>query len=162
GERLAGEVAQWRPAPQAERRLECRDRLTRVPGRELPAALLGEGLEAVRVEGVRRDAELISVIPRQQRSRDAVARGGERLAQPPAVVLRSHYLHLRGLLAITVVALVAMAVAVVILASAGTSAPSRAAVPSTTGPSPAGIRYDGGPDEGTRGLIESPRVPSTR
>ena len=32
----------------------------------------------------------------------------------------------------------------------------------TTEPSPAGIRYDGGPDEGTRGLIESPRVPSTR
>ena len=38
--------------------------------------------------------------------------------QHPAVVLRSHYLHLRGLLAITVIALVAMAVAVVILASA--------------------------------------------
>ena len=35
-------------------------------------------------------------------------------------------------------------------------------VPSTTEPSPAGIRYDGGPDEGTRGLVESPRVPSTR
>ena len=82
--------------------------------------------------------------------------------QHPAVVLRSHYLHLRGLLAITVVALVAMAVAVVILASAGTSAPSSATVPSTTEPSPAGIRYDGGPDEGTRGLIESPRVSGTR
>ena len=82
--------------------------------------------------------------------------------QHPAVVLRSHYLHLRGLLAITVIALVAMAVAVVILASAGTSTPSRAIVPSTTGPSPAGIRYDGGPDEGTRGLSVSPRVPVTR
>src|SRR4051794_39298151 len=78
--------------------------------------------------------------------------------QHPAVVLRSHYLHLRGLLAITVIALVAMAVAVVILASAGTSA----TVPSTTVPSPAGIRYDGGPEEGTRGLITSPRVPTTR
>ena len=82
--------------------------------------------------------------------------------QHPAVVLRSHYLHLRGLLAITVIALIAMAVAVVILASAGTSAPSSAIVPSTTEPSPAGIRYDGGPDEGTRGLIASPRVSSTR
>jgi hypothetical protein len=82
--------------------------------------------------------------------------------QHPAVVLRSHYLHLRGLLAITVIALLAMAVAVVILASTGTSAPSSATVPSTTEPSPAGIRYDGGPDEGTRGLIGSPRVSSTR
>ena len=82
--------------------------------------------------------------------------------QHPAVVLRSHYLHLRGLLAITVIALLAMTVAVVILASAGTSAPSSATVPSITEPSAAGIRYDGGPDEGTRGLIGSPRVSSTR
>ena len=82
--------------------------------------------------------------------------------QHPAVVLRSHYLHLRGLLAITLIALVAMAVAVVILASTGPSARSSAIVPSTTGPSPAGIRYDGGPDEGTRGLVESPRMSITR
>jgi len=82
--------------------------------------------------------------------------------QHPAVVLRSHSMHLRGLLAITVIALVAMAVAVVILASTGTGAPSSGTVPNTTEPSPAGIRYDGGPDEGTRGLVESPHVPSTR
>lgn len=82
--------------------------------------------------------------------------------QHPAVVLRSHYVHLRGLLAITVIALVAMAVAVVILASTGTDAPSSATVPSTTEPSPAGLRYDGGPEEGTRGPNESPRVSSTR
>lgn len=82
--------------------------------------------------------------------------------QDPAVVLRSHSMHLRGLLAITVIALVAMAVAVVILASSGTGAPSSAPVPSATEPSPAGIRYDGGPDEGTRGLIGAPRVSSTR
>ena len=81
GERLAGEVAERRPAPLAERRLERRDRLTGVPGRELPAPVLGEGLEAVRVEGVGLDAELVSVVPCQQRSRDAVARDGERLAQ---------------------------------------------------------------------------------
>ena len=81
----------------------------------------------------------------------------------PAVVLRSRSMHLRGLLAITVFALLAMAVAVVILlASTGTGAPSSGTVPSTTEPSPAGIRYDGGPDEGTRGLVESSRVPSTR
>jgi hypothetical protein len=80
-ERLAREVAQRRPAPLAERRLERRDRLTWVTGRELPAPVLGERLEAVRVEGVALDAELVPVLPRQQRSRDAVARGGQRLAQ---------------------------------------------------------------------------------
>ena len=82
--------------------------------------------------------------------------------QHPGVVLRSHYLHLRGLLAITVIALIAMAVAVVILASTGPNVPPSATVPSATVPSPAGIRYDGGPDEGTRGLVESPLVSSTR
>jgi hypothetical protein len=78
--------------------------------------------------------------------------------QHPAVVLRSHYQHLRGLLAIALIALVAMAVAVVVLASTGTSAP-----PSATAPSPSGTtRYDGGPEEGSRGLVASPRVPTTR
>ena len=80
--------------------------------------------------------------------------------QHPAVVLRSHYEHLRGLLAITVIALVAMAVAVVILASAGTSTPKSSAdtAPGATGT----IRYDGGPEEGTRGPVASPNVPTTR
>ena len=83
--------------------------------------------------------------------------------QHPAVVLRSHYLHLRGLLAITVIALLAMAVAVVILASTGTSVPSSATVSSTAAPNPVGTtRYDGGPEEGSRALSVSPRVPVTR
>jgi hypothetical protein len=69
--------------------------------------------------------------------------------QHPAVVLRSHYLHLRSLLVIAVIALLAMAIAVVIIASAGTRAPERAvAVPAT--------RYDGGPDEGTHAPIAPP------
>ena len=78
--------------------------------------------------------------------------------QHPAVVLRSHYQHLRGLLAITVIALLAMAVAVVILASAGTSAPATIAAPSSSGTT----RYDGGPEEGTRVPLASPNVPTTR
>ena len=80
--------------------------------------------------------------------------------QHPAVVLRSHYLHLRGLLAITVIALVAMAVAVVILASSGTSTsatPAAATAPVSTGTT----RYDGGPEEGSRGAVGRP-VASTR
>ena len=80
--------------------------------------------------------------------------------QHPAVVLRSHYVHLRGLLAITVIALVAMAVAVVILASTGTSAPSSATVPSTTGliesPRAPSTRYDGGPEEGAASHVMRP------
>jgi len=83
--------------------------------------------------------------------------------QHPAVVLRSHYEHLRGLLAIAVIALIAMAVAVVILASAGTSPPSSTTAPRTTAPSPAGTtRYDGGPEEGSRDPLAAQRRPSTR
>jgi hypothetical protein len=84
--------------------------------------------------------------------------------QHPAVVLRSHFLHLRSMLAIAMIAVVAMAVAVVILASAGTSA-QRASTPpqSSTAPAPNGsTRYDGGPEEGTRGALASPKVPTTR
>jgi hypothetical protein len=74
--------------------------------------------------------------------------------QHPAVVLRSHYVQLRALLAIAMIAVVGLTVAVAILAThnnaAGTSAssatPVRATVP--TGPN---VRSDGGPEEGTRG-----------
>jgi hypothetical protein len=61
--------------------------------------------------------------------------------QHPAVVLRSHYVYLRTLLAIAMIAVVGLTIAVVVLARDNdTGAPS---VPST--------RYDGGPEEGTRG-----------
>jgi hypothetical protein len=76
--------------------------------------------------------------------------------QHPAVVLRSHYVHLRTLLAIAMVAVVGLAVAVVVLASRDTSTPAAAqpapivAPASIPGAWP-GTRYDGGPDEGTRG-----------
>ena len=97
--------------------------------------------------------------------------------QHPAVVLRSHFVALRALLAVALVALVALAATVVILATddAGPArtgkAPSvvvtkvgapgsvsnetatrRAAVHGKATPAGAGRRYDGGPDEGTRGL----------
>jgi hypothetical protein len=70
----------------------------------------------------------------------------------PAVVLRSHFNWLRALLAIAMVAVVGLAAAVVIVATdedRDTSTGSAAQV-STTSPN-AGTRYDGGPEEGTRG-----------
>lgn len=96
--------------------------------------------------------------------------------QHPAVVLRSHYRHLRALLAIAIACVVCLAVAVVILAGndgVSSGAPSAAdpartefqvpshagmhggaAVPDLhVGPLPNGQRYDGGPEEGTRGVI---------
>ena len=95
--------------------------------------------------------------------------------QHPAVVLRSHYTHLRALLAIAMIAVIGLSIAVVILAANDGS--SRGTTPATTvrgdsafrvpsharvhggapvpdlhvAPLPNGQRYDGGPDEGTRG-----------
>ena len=105
--------------------------------------------------------------------------------QHPAVVLRSHYQALRGLLAIATIAIVGLSVAVAILATRDDTGSSRTAlierqsdalklaVPGARldhrglsaqrldgGPDehtplvstpPSTIRYDGGPEEGTRG-----------
>ena len=123
--------------------------------------------------------------------------------QHPAVVLRSHYAQLRNLLAVAMIAIVGLSGAVVILAneqddvSSTTSAkatesanpvgspryfkgveqsaagPKAAQAPGTrfdggpdegtrgiTAPAP-GTRFDGGPDEGTRGIVSGP-APGTR
>jgi hypothetical protein len=71
-------------------------------------------------------------------------------AQHPAVVLRSHYVHLRMLLAITMIALVGLTVAVVILATNDTGG-NTAPVASQ----PASIGYQGGPSQGTPGAVSS-------
>src|ERR687896_423154 len=105
-------------------------------------------------------------------------------AQHPAVVLRSQYRHLRALLAIAMIAVVGLSAAVVILAtdddrdtSAGSATQVSAPVPTGNtrydgGPEegtrgvvaarPPGARYDGGPEEGTRGALSSNAVPGTR
>lgn len=76
--------------------------------------------------------------------------------QHPAVVLRSHYLHMRALLAIAMIAVVGLSVAIVVVA-AGDDSVSRSqsagpvAAPSTVAP---GRRHDGGPEEGTRGTLD--------
>jgi hypothetical protein len=102
-------------------------------------------------------------------------------AQHPAVVLRSHYTHLRILLAVAMIAVIGLSVAVAMLAAdggpatsaspaAGRSQPAGAVLVAPprgqpgaqlrVAPLPAGRRYDGGPDEGTRGIVT--RAPSAR
>jgi hypothetical protein len=86
--------------------------------------------------------------------------------QHPAVVLRSHYKAVRALLAAALVAVVALAATVVILANddndATISAAPKAAVQQEQQNLPAGTRFDGGPDEGTRGIQPSVLPPGTR
>jgi hypothetical protein len=92
-------------------------------------------------------------------------------AQHPSVVLRSHFKLVKALLAIAMAAVIALTAAVVILAndedqvSGGTTSarPTESINyggfnPATGRPDtvqqktlPAGTRFDGGPDEGTRG-----------
>jgi hypothetical protein len=99
--------------------------------------------------------------------------------QHPAVVLRSHYVHLRTMLAVAVIAVAGLSAAVVVLAlddDAVTSVSVPATHVAAAGPNgsvrydggpeegtraivttiPAGTRYDGGPDEGTRGIVTAP------
>jgi hypothetical protein len=78
-------------------------------------------------------------------------------AQHPAVVLRSHYKLVRALLAVAMVAVVGLAAAVVIVAGDSDEVTST----SSAGPhqariaQPPSTRYDGGSEEGTRGMPSS-------
>ena len=83
-------------------------------------------------------------------------------AQHPSVVLRSHFNLVRTLLILAMAALVALTAAVVILANdedqistATKATPHGQAQPQL----PAGTRFDGGPDEGTRGLSAQRQLP---
>jgi hypothetical protein len=113
--------------------------------------------------------------------------------QHPAVVLRSHYRQLRALLAVAMIAVVGLTAAVVILANdevtrtsattpiesinsgdlnPGTGLTDSPATRYDGGPEEGtrglglggalGARYDGGPEEGTRGALTAPSPPSTR
>jgi hypothetical protein len=103
--------------------------------------------------------------------------------QHPAVVLRAHYNAVRALLAVALVAVIALAATVVILANddeTANIAPRSAQLqpealnyggfnPATGRPAtvqqetlPPGTRFDGGPDEGTRGIQAQPVAPGTR
>jgi hypothetical protein len=91
--------------------------------------------------------------------------------QHPSVVLRSHFKAVRALLAVALVAICALAAALVIVATDDEEA-SIAPKSATTlqqNPAlqseqalPAGTRFDGGPDEGTRGPQAYAPAPGTR
>jgi hypothetical protein len=84
-------------------------------------------------------------------------------AQHPSVVLRSHFNLVKGLLTIAMLAVVALTAAVVILANDDDQvSPATKATQAQVQPQlPAGTRFDGGPDEGTRGLAAQPKAPAT-
>jgi len=85
-------------------------------------------------------------------------------AQHPSVVLRSHFKLVRGLLALAMVAVLGLTAAVVILANddvqVNTATRAAPAVQQQV-QTPAGTRFDGGPEEGTRGLASQSSAPVT-
>jgi hypothetical protein len=103
-------------------------------------------------------------------------------AQHPSVVLRTHFNRVKALLAVALAAVIALSAAVVILAgdddqlSSGTSVARPVESinygdfnPATGRPDtvqkqslPQGSRFDGGPDEGTRGIQPQTVAPGTR
>jgi hypothetical protein len=84
--------------------------------------------------------------------------------QHPAVVLRSHFNAVRALLAVALVAIAALAATVIILADddSNTATPAAAGAVQAQQAVPPGTRFDGGPDEGTRGPQAYPTAPGTR
>jgi hypothetical protein len=93
------------------------------------------------------------------------------LSEHPQVVLRSRYVQLRALLALAAITVLCLTAAVVILAieDDGLDSAPIATSPTVTAPAPydtvpvaPGLRYDGGPDEGTRGLHAQPIPGNTR
>jgi hypothetical protein len=107
-------------------------------------------------------------------------------SQHPAVVLRSHFNFVRNLLAVAMVAVIGLSIAVVIVANDGEEVASTSSAesiesinyggfnPATGRPDaapsvaqqaqpqalPGATRYDGGPEEGTRGMTQQRLVPA--
>jgi hypothetical protein len=82
--------------------------------------------------------------------------------QHPAVVLRSHFKAVRALLVVALVAICALAATLVIVANDDNDAATTADSVSQQQALPNGTRFDGGPDEGTRGPQAYPAAPGTR
>jgi hypothetical protein len=80
-------------------------------------------------------------------------------AQNPSVVLRSHFKLVKGLLTIAMVGVLALSVALLIVANDDQTSLATKATPHGQAQAqlPAGTRFDGGPDEGTRGLSVQPQ-----
>ena len=90
-------------------------------------------------------------------SRAREARREHRAHQTP-VVTRSRYAHLRAFLAIALVVIAGLTAAVVILATTGEGTTTQVIKPVVIVPTyPVdGVRYDGGPEEGTAALNIAP------
>jgi hypothetical protein len=86
--------------------------------------------------------------------------------QHPAVVLRSHFIAVRSLLVVAMIAVVGLTAAVVVMATDDDASPATAGAPViVSAPGPEGIRYDGGPEEGGASLRSVPApapAPATR
>ena len=84
-------------------------------------------------------------------------------AQHTSVVLRPHFNPRQTLLAFAMAAVLALGAGVVILANDADQVASTnriaPAVQQSQTQLPAGTRFDGGPEEGTRGLAAQPQVP---
>ena len=86
-------------------------------------------------------------------------------AQHPSVVLRSHFKLVRSLLILAMAAVVALTAAVVILTNDDDqviSATNASPAVQQQAQTPGVTRYDGGPEEGTRGAIASPPAAASR
>ncbi len=85
-------------------------------------------------------------------------------AQHPSVVLRPHFKPAQTLLALAMAAVLALGAGVVILANDADQVASTnriaPAVQQSQPQLPAGTRFDGGPDEGTRGLSAQSQLPA--
>jgi hypothetical protein len=82
--------------------------------------------------------------------------------QHPAVVLRSHYKAVLAMLCVALVAVVSLAATVVIVANDDDTTISAQPNAQQQQILPPGTRFDGGPDEGTRGIQPAPPAPGTR
>jgi hypothetical protein len=83
--------------------------------------------------------------------------------QHPAVVLRSQYKAVLAMLCVALVAIAALAATLVIVANDDNET-TISAQPNAHQQQvlPPGTRFDGGPDEGTRGIQVAPVAPGTR
>jgi hypothetical protein len=82
--------------------------------------------------------------------------------QHPAVVLRSQYKAVLAMLCVALVAIVALAATLVIVANDDETTVSAQPNAHQQQILPPGTRFDGGPDEGTRGIQPQTLPPGTR
>jgi hypothetical protein len=101
-------------------------------------------------------------MPSKLTTQEATVMGQVIPKQHPSVVLRSHFKAVRALLAVALVAICALAAALVIVANDENDSATTAEPVTQQQALPEGTRFDGGPDEGTRGPQAYAPAPGTR